>query len=200
VLLTPFVVIFGAAFFLTMLNQIDVPALEARLGMIVVLAALIWQPLVFTIISKVPTIAYPPYYPPDVQRIAGWMEPDELMMSDIPWAVAWYGDHQCAWTTINSQYEFFLLNDHIKPVSGLYLSLETVDAKFFSECLQGGVDNWKRFTWQILSPQQRNPLDELGKITLTTPRATDFPTSFPLRYSPQETIISGLFITDRQRW
>jgi len=200
VLVTPFIVIFGTAFFLAMLNQIDVPALEARLGMIVVLAVLIWQPLLFTIIARVPTMAYPPYYPPDVQRIAGWMEPDELMMSDIPWAVAWYGDRQCALTTINSQYEFFLLNDHIKPVSGLYLSLDTVDAKFFSECLQGGADNWKRFTWQILSPQQRNPLDELGKITLTTPRTTDFPTGFPLKFSPQETIISGLFITDRQRW
>ena len=45
------------------------------------------------------------------------MQPDELMMSDVPWAVAWYGDHQCVWTTSMPSTNYFQFNDYIKPVS-----------------------------------------------------------------------------------
>jgi hypothetical protein len=181
VLLTPLVVIFGVAFFLTLLNQMNVPSLQARIGVIVVLVALAWQPLVSTVLTKVPTVAYPPYYPPDVQKISAWMHPDELMMSDIPWAVAWYGDRQCTWTTINSQYEFFSLNDYVKPVRGLYLTLNTLDGKLFTECMQGGVESW-------------------GNFVLKTVAANQLPAGFPLRNVPQDSLLSGLYLTDRQRW
>ena len=165
-----------------------------------VVVVLAWWALATTIILKVPTTAYPPYYPPDMQRIAGWMQPDELMMSDIPWAVAWYGDQQCCWTTINSKYEFFQLNDHIKPVRGLYLSINTVDGKLISECMHGGVGNWNRFAYELLGPQHRNPVEDIGKITLDKPDTIKYPTDFPLLYSPADTISSGLYLTDRQRW
>lgn len=181
VLLTPFIVMFGLAFFLTLLNQTALPSLESRLAVVVVLGVLVWQPLVTTLVSKVSSVSYPPYYPPDVQKISRWMQPNELIMSDIPWAVAWYGDRQCTWTTINSQYEFFLLNDYIKPVNALYLSLNTLDGKLFSECLQGGVDTW-------------------GNFTIKTVVANQLPSGFPLKNFPLETLLSGLYLTDRQRW
>lgn len=180
-LLAPFVVIFGVAFFQMLLNQLDVAALEARLAAVATLAILVWQPLVSTLIIKSQTLSYPPYYPPDVQKIADWMRPDELIMSDIPWAVAWYGDRQCVWTTINSQYEFSQLNDYIKPVNALYLSLNTLDGKLFSECLQGGDSSW-------------------GNFTLKTVIAHQLPEGFPLKNFPQETLISGICLTDRIRW
>ena len=180
-LLTPFVVIFGVAFFLTMLDRMELPSLEARLGVLIVLAVLVWQPLVATLLTKTQPVSYPPYYPPDVQKISNWMQPDELMMSDIPWAVAWYGRRQCTWTTINSQYEFFQLNDYVKPVHALYLSLNTLDGKLFTECLQGGVDSW-------------------GNFVLKTVAANQLPPGFPLKNFPLETLLSGLYLTDRERW
>ena len=181
VLLTPFVVMFGLAFFLTMINQMHQPSLEARFAVVVVLVVLVWQPLITTLVGKAPTVSYPPYYPPDVQKISRWMQPGEMMMSDIPWAVAWYGERQCVQTTINSQYEFFQLNDYIKPVHALYLSLNTLDGKLFSECLQGGVDSW-------------------GNFTLKTVAANQLPDGFPLKNFPLETLLSGLYLTDRTRW
>ena len=45
-------------------------------------------------------VAYPPYYPPAIQTVAGWLKEKELAMSDIPWAVAWYGQRQCVWLTL----------------------------------------------------------------------------------------------------
>src|ERR1017187_2742869 len=181
VLLTPLVVIFGVAFFLTLLNQMNAPSVQVRyvvVGLVIVLAC---QQFILTLLPpKTTPGAYPPYYPPEIQKFSGWMRPDELVMSDIPWAVAWYGDRQCTWTTINSQYEFFQFNDFVKPVRALYLTLNTLDAKLFTECLQGGVDSW-------------------GNFVLKTVAANQIPPQFPLKAAPYG-LLSGLFLTDRQRW
>ena len=181
VLLTPFTAIFAVAAFMALLERMEQPSIEARFGAAVVLALLVWQPFVSTITMKTPPVSYPPYYPPDVQKISNWMRPDELTMSDIPWAVAWYGNRPCTWTTINSQYEFFQFNDYVKPIHALYLSLNTLDGKLFSECLQGGVDSW-------------------GNFVLKTVAANQLPPGFPLKNFPLESLLSGLYLTDRQRW
>jgi Dolichyl-phosphate-mannose-protein mannosyltransferase len=181
VLLTPLVVIFGVGFFLTLLNQMNFPSLEFRYATMILVILLIRLQFILTLLPpKASPIAYPPYFPPDIQKFSGWMQPNELIMSDIPWAVAWYGDRQCTWTTINSQYEFFQFNDYIKPVRALYLTLNTLDAKLFSECLQGGVDSWPNFA-------------------LKTVAANQIPKQFPLKAAPYG-LQSGLFLTDRQRW
>ena len=71
--------------------------MQLRYVVIVVFAGLSCLPMMFTLLSpKTMPVVYPPYYPPDIQQTAGWMKPDELMMSDVPWAVAWYGNRQCA--------------------------------------------------------------------------------------------------------
>jgi hypothetical protein len=73
-----------------------------------------------------------------------------------------------------------LFNDNIKHVSGLYLTFRTLDAKLFSECLQGGVDSW-------------------GNFVLKTVTSDQIPQKFPLKVAPYG-LMSGLFLTDRQRW
>jgi len=182
VLLTPLVVIFGVASFLKLLEQVNLPTLQVRYWAIGLMLVLACQPLIATFLPpKSPPLAYPPYYPPDVQKIAGWTHKDELLMSDVPWAVAWYGDRQCSWTTINSQYQYYQLNDNLKHISGLYLTLYTLDGKLFSECLQGGVDSWGNFVYKTLSANQ-------------------LPAGFPLSNFPYESLLSGLFLADRQRW
>jgi hypothetical protein len=181
VLLTPLVVIFGVAFFLTLLNQMNVPAVQVRYAVVGLVVMLACQQFIMTLLPpKTSPSAYPPYYPPEIQKFSGWMQPDELVMSDIPWAVAWYGDRQCTWTTSNSQYEFFAFHDNVKMVRALYLTLNTLDAKLFTECLQGGVDSW-------------------GNFVLKTAVANQIPPQFPLKAAPYG-LLSGLFLTDRQRW
>ncbi len=181
VLLTPLVAIFGVGFFLTLLNQMKTPSPQIRIGVIVLMVVISCQPLIANLLPpKMSPVSYPPYYPPEIQKISAWMHPNELIMSDIPWAVAWYGDHQCVWTTINSQYEFFQFNDYVKQVRALYLTLNTLDGRLFTECLQGGVDSW-------------------GNFCLKTVAANQIPPQFPLRTAPYG-LLSGLFLTDRQRW
>jgi hypothetical protein len=140
--------------------------------------------LISTLLApKVSPVVYPPYYPPDIQNIAGWMKENELMMSDMPWAVAWYGRHQCVWLTLNAQDDFFAINDYLKPVQALYLTTETMNGKFISDMVRSGERGWGSFvTGAVLKNQ--------------------IPPDFPLRNSPAGSvaITSGIFLTDRERW
>ncbi|HSY74036.1 MAG TPA: hypothetical protein VK810_01070, partial [Dongiaceae bacterium] len=179
ILLAPLVFIYGASFFFTLLNQMQLPALQLRYAIISAFAAACCLPMIFTLLPpKTNSVVFPPYFPPEIQKVAGWMKPDELMMADAPWAVAWYGDHQCAWLTANAQNDFFALNDNLKTVTGIYFTTEAMDQKFLSDMARDSDDGWGRF---ILASGMQN-----------------IPPNFPLR--TLKILSTGMFITDRQRW
>jgi len=197
-LLTPLVMIFAAACSLALINLMNLPSPQARIGLVGLIVVLTCQPLISTLL---PPANGPVTYknPTDLQKIAGWIRPEELMMSDIPWAVAWYGDRQCAWTTVNSRYEFYLLHDYIKPVRGLYLSTKIIDGKILSDCINGPTDNWTSFAFDLLT-NAKKPVDNMGRISMNDTGYGSRQTRFPLLNSPSGGLNSGLFLADRQRW
>ena len=103
------------------------------------------------------------------------------MMSDVPWAVAWYGQHQCVWLSLNAQDDFFAINDYLKPIQALYLTPETMNGKFASDMMRPGGQNWGRFV--VLGVLQNQ-----------------IPQGFPLRDAPTGFLPDRLFLTDRVRW
>jgi hypothetical protein len=185
VLTVPLVFIYGAVFFLTLLRQMKLPASQLHYAVVALFVVVSCLPMMFTVCGpKSSPVTYPPYYPPDIQKAAGWMKENELMMSDVPWAVAWYGHHQCVWLTLNAQEEFFAIGDNYqKPVLGLYLTPETMDDKLLSDCVRGGENSWGTFLLKTLAQNQIS-------------------TKFPLTHAPSGSavIASGLFLTDRARW
>jgi hypothetical protein len=202
VLLTPLAIIFGMAFFLTLLDQMDLPWPPLRFAVMGLVVALGCLQLFLTLLPpKEELVSFPPYSPPEIQRFSQWLQPNELVMSDIPWAVAWYGDRQCVWTTLDSGAEFYQLNDYLKPVSGLYWSEQTMDGRLLSECLHGSRDNWCRFALEHIGVRNDN-----GEQTAN---AWDFffrkgsggsQKNFPLQFTPPHGLTSGLFLADRPRW
>jgi len=183
VLTAPLLIIFGAAFFSILLDQMKFPARELRYiaaGIFVLLSSL---PLISALWFKSFPASFPPYYPPDIERVAGWMKENELIMSDIPWAVAWYGNHQSVWLTDNAQNSFFELNDYMKPVSALYLSRLTTNSRLVTDCIFTGTNSWGNFVMNAVANQK-------------------LPKDFPLRRAPSgsATIESGMFLTDVDRW
>lgn len=185
VLLLPLILMYGAVFFLTCLDQVDLPVVEFKVQL------RYFAMIAFILLMSLPTIgrrfsekanplAFPPYYPPEIQTIAHWMKPNELIMSDVPWAVAWYGHRQCVWTTLNTAEEYYGLSDFVKPVQGLYLTAQALDLKLLSDCLRTPPDSWGTFV--------------LKTTTTGNP-------GFPLQFCPNPGVIkSGLFLTDRARW
>jgi hypothetical protein len=175
------VFIFGASFFFTLLDQMTLPLGLLRYAVITGFVGLCCLPLAFSLWSSARPLVYPPYYPPEIQQTANWMKPDELMMSDVPWAVAWYGDRQCVWNTLDAQADFFAINDYMKPVQALYLTPLTMDGKFVSDWVQTRDISW-------------------GNFIVDTVIKSQFPTGFPLHFAAKGFLPDRMFLTDRQRW
>jgi 4-amino-4-deoxy-L-arabinose transferase-like glycosyltransferase len=186
VLVLPLVIVFAVAMFFTLIEQLILPHPAVHGVLVVVFTALACFPLIFTLLPpRSSPAAYPPYSPPMIQTVSRWLKSDELMMSDMPWAVAWYGDRQCIWTTLDAGLDhagdFFTINDYQKPIRGLYLTPLTIDTRFVSEMI-------------------RNPDGAWGRFVLESLLRTNVPTGFPLKNAPKGFLPDFLFLSDRVRW
>lgn len=180
-LLFPLVLVYGAGMFQLLLDQAPLPFVQAR--PLLAFGVGLWAciPLIYTLLPpKTFTIAYPPYYPPLVQNISGFMKEDELMMSDMPWAVAWYGRRQSVWLTLDPK-DVFTINDYHKPIQAVYLSPLTIDVRFLSQMVKGEYKPWGKFLLQCM-------------LTSSVPKG------FPLQEMWSDVLPDHVFMSDRPRW
>jgi hypothetical protein len=181
VLLAPLVFVFGVALFFILLDQITWPMRELRYAATVGFVLILSAPLIFALLPpKTFPVAYPPYYPPIIRESASWLGEKELMMSDIPWAVAWYGRRQCAWLTLGFREEYFAVNDDMKTVKSLYLSPQFMDSRFLTQMVK------EKQGW--------------GQFVLETPSRGGGPRGFPLQVRPEGFLPDSFYLTDWERW
>jgi hypothetical protein len=199
VVLAPAVIIFGTALFFTLLDRMTLPMFRGREFVCGVFVVVLVAPLGLVLLP--PRNVENPISPGHVQFLSQWMESGELLMSDVPWAVAWYGDRQCIWLTLRLKDEvsgeellrlqddlrredFYSINDLRKPVRALYFSERTLNRGFFrGYFLEQGAGTWSGFI-----------LDGLV-------RGGPLPVGFPLRYSLGTVVPQGhFFLADRARW
>ena len=122
------------------------------------------------------------------------MRPDELMMSDIPWAVAWYGGHRSVWLTVDDAETYANLNK-LAPVKAIYLTQRTSDRRFLSQMLPN-QHSWEFFLLDSLPERQ---LDTVPDGWLRW-RLGEVPTGFPLKVACLDYYPFQMFISDRKRW
>jgi len=184
VLTVPLVFVFGTGLFFLLLEQMNIRLRPLRYCVIILFGAIISSPMLFALtVAKNAPVSFPPYYPPIVNTVSKWMKEGELMMSDTPWAMAWYGQRQTLWLTLDANEEFYAVNDMIKPVRCLFFTPLSIDVKIVSGWVQAGPQSWPSFILEFVS---RNTL----------------PPGFPLVHAPQP---RGYFpnffvLTDRERW
>lgn len=182
VILSPIIILYGVAFFLGLVEQLELPLSYLRYVFMGVFAFILAIPILLVFLPpKTVAVAYPPYYPPVIQQVSNYLKEDEMMMSDVPWAVAWYGHRQAIWLTLNAQSEFFAVNDSQKPINALYLTPMTMDARFLSQWVRAGEKSWGNF---ILDGMIRR----------------EIPPWFPLRAAPTGFLPEQLFLADWERW
>lgn len=178
----PLVIMFGIAFCLILLDTVRFPFPMARMGALAAIVALGTVPLLFTFLPpRSGPVAYPPYYPPIIEQTSGWLKNDELLMTDIPWATAWYGRRQSMWIPLNWQKDFYAISDYHKRVAALYLTPRTTDSRFLSNWVKGEHHSWANFLLQSMSHKE-------------------VPAGFPLRKAPEGFFPEQLFLTDYERW
>ena len=134
VIVFPAVVIYGVSLLFNLLEQFAVPS--ARVVITGIFFLLATAPLLLAFFSLHPSpVVYPPYAPPWIQTKAGYIDGNQWVVSDIPWAMAWYGDRPSVWLPLkpgsmtNSTESFYEVRQ-LHSVAGLYLSakaLKTVD-------------------------------------------------------------------------
>lgn len=191
VLLAPLIFVFGVGMYYTLLDQIELPIPQWRTVITSLFCLIVCAPLIFSLLPpRRHPFAYPPYWPPGIQDISHMLEEGELMMSDMPWAVAWYGGRECIWATLSApqspkvtgESDFFAINDFHRPIYGLYLTTLTTDARFYSQMLKSKDYDWGRFM-----------IESMLRATV--------PTGFPLKQAPDNMLGTGqLFLSDRVRW
>jgi len=184
VLLAPLVFIYGVSLLFTLADQMTLPAIQLRYAVMAIFAVICCLPMIFALspIRNSP-LSYPPYFPPEIQQTSGYLKQSEMGMSDVPWAVAWYGNRQCVWLTLDAQNEFFAINDDIKSVRILYLTPETMDGKFLSDWILQHEFSWGSFIIQAVTQNQ-------------------LPPNFPLRYAPPKIkfLPERIFLADSELW
>ena len=153
-LLGPVSFLFGAGLFFSLLDRwkVDLPEMRLAASTGLVVAASLPMALSFLLPHPYP-MANPPYHPPRVQYVSSMPRESgedtigagDLLMSDIPWAVAWYGNQDCVWLTRNVEPDFYTLNDQFRPVSALYFTEATTDQRYLSRVFSPIESNWERF-------------------------------------------------------
>jgi len=222
VLLFPLVTVYGVSLFFILLDQMTLPVKELRYAVVTLFGFINCAPFLIAMAACV-TLIIPirflpsrpgpesyPYKPGVIQIFSAFMKPDELIMSDMPWAVAWYGHRESIWLTrdVQTSYpqtddphwsdyqdpafkerklteamypDFFYVNDLQKHISAIYLTQLTTDRKFLSEWFMGGEKNWATFVLEILTTRK-------------------IPEGFPLKATMDKMLPVQIFLTDWERW
>ena len=191
VLLAPLLLIYGVSLFYLLLDQVILPFPQLRYIIIGGFSLLVCLPMIFVFLPPKPRpVVYPPYYPPAIQTIASWLKEKELTMSDVPWAMAWYGQRQSVWLTLkctpdakdpSTHEDFFAINDYQKPINLLYLTPQTMDARFLSQWVRAGEQSW-------------------GSFVLETLRNKKVPEYFPLNQTQNGWLPEQIMLTDWRRF
>ena len=89
-------------------------------------------------------IEWPPYVPPYIALMHDWFGPDEIIGSDVPWAVAWYADRRSLWLPYKPQ-DLYDLSDYRElggPICALYLTPVSGTQNTLADLVNGNYQYW----------------------------------------------------------
>jgi len=124
----PMVVVYAAAFFVVLFERLQFRTRFLRGGMVVLFVLVNMAPMVLAVLPPRETVPYPPYNSGVGAELGRIFRADELLASDIPWAVAWYGDRSTLWMPQRER-DFIEINDRVRIISGVYLTQETLERR-----------------------------------------------------------------------
>ena len=140
---------------------------------------------------------WPPYLPGQISRLAHFTGEREMILSDVPWAVAWYADRPAAWIPQEkAQFaEMRQLADQAKtPVAGFLFTPESLRLERPANVFGGEYQDWAAEVFRGVA--FGFGVDLLGH--------SDFPYRefLPLSRTPSgdHVVVEMLFMSDKKRW
>jgi len=159
ILFVPMMTYYGLAFFLALLGRLEINRTFVRIGLLSLVYVLSAFPLVNGLLESQTLFHWPPYAPGIISVIGQWTKPEEIVVSDMPWAVAWYADRKCLWLPTTMK-QFQDISDYARlgsPLVGLYLTPVSGNARLRADVIYGEYSDW----WRIIigmAPMKGFPL------------------------------------------
>ena len=128
----------------------------------------------------------PPYRPATIAAACDWVPAGSLMMSDIPWAVAWYGNREAMWMPLrikqDGRDDFYQVHLLQRQVKAILLSPLTSNGHFRDEFLLDPDRPWGLFYLDLVARGQ-------------------LPEGFPLTFVESDLLKAGYcFVTASPWW
>lgn len=153
---------YGLAFVLNVWSRLEISGIRIlRIAFFVLLFVLSGRTFICSIprlISPGDYFHWPPYIPPYIAVMRGWTNEREVIMSDMPWAVAWYADRESLWLPKKIS-EFTDLNDYRRlkaPIAGMYLTPYSGDKEFLDQIANGEYKDWAAFITRSAANSLKN--------------------------------------------
>ena len=184
VLFIPLMICYGLAFVLVMWSRLEIHIRLVHLGFLSLLFFISSLPFIESTIQMLAgprmQVQWPPYVAPYIAIMGTWTTEKEIIMSDMPWAVAWYAERKSLWLPETVQ-DFIDLNDYKKlngAVVGLYLTPVSGNKGFIRDIVKGEYKEWAPFITRNVTARE-----------------------FPLKVSTVMPVESEcIFYSDRDRW
>jgi len=99
-------------------------------------------------------VEWPPYLPPYISILRGWFQPDEIIGSDMPWAVAWYADRRSLWLPFQP-HDLDALSDYRElgaPIAGIYLTPISGTGNTLGDLVTGEYRHWGGYIVRTVNP------------------------------------------------
>ena len=181
VLFIPLFAAYGIAFLIVLWNRMNLGFAPARIAFIALIFLVSALPLAVNLLTAPPgRVAWPPYVAPFIHTVSSWMEPGEVLCSDMPWATAWYGGRVSLLLPATVK-QFIAIHDYKYlggPVNGLYLTPVSGNRPFLSQIAKGDYAAWAAFIMRSA---------DLNRFPLTS-------------YTPLPIDNECVFYSDRDRW
>ena len=180
ILLGPVVAIYGYAMVIVLFYRLKLEQSIYRYGIYAAFFLVTGLPTLFGFSLGGPRIQFPPYAPGVMQMIGALTKPDEIVASDMPWAMAWYADRKSLWLPSRRKDFYEYHNDESlgAPIVGLFLTPISRDSNFLSDIVSGEYKDW-------------------ASIVLGLPEGLS---NFPLKSSVGLMNNECLLVMDRNRW
>lgn len=159
-LFIPLMTGYGLAFLSVLWNRLNLPIqyIVVRNGHFILAVAISICPFGLKLLASVPALSsrdkmlkvqYPVYVPQLIKQYADAVKPNEIIVSDIPWAVAWYGRRTSIWLPKTRKQLSTLIElgkDQGNPITGILLSPDVLWTKW-NNMSQPGTEyfDWRRY-------------------------------------------------------
>ena len=145
-LFLPIMTCYGLAFLLVLWKRLGIELPFSRHAFVAVLYLICAAPMLigFLFLQPRTVVRWPPYMPPYISVLNEWMKPQEIVASDMPWAVAWYANRPSIWLpdTIKTMTELSDYNVLGAPINGVYLTPISGTDNTYRDIVKGEYGDW----------------------------------------------------------